>query len=84
LPHPPPTGIPGFVHRSPAFAALLGALQRFSSAAAAAITAVLLTGCGGEQDVDVCANGDGALTNGGFIFVEDPRSGERVSSGFEV
>jgi len=59
-------------------------LLRFSSAAAAAITAALLTGCGGEQDVEVCGNGDGAINNVGFIFVEDPRGGERVSSGFEV
>src|SRR5829696_3746701 len=59
-------------------------LQRFSSAAAATITAALLTGCGGEQGVDVCANSDGALSNAGFTFVEEPRSGERVSSGFEV
>ena len=59
-------------------------LQRFSSAAASAITAALLTACGGEQDLDVCANGDGALNNAGLIFVEEPRSGERVSSGFQV
>jgi Immunoglobulin-like domain of bacterial spore germination len=53
-------------------------------AVSVAITAALLAACGGEQDVDVCANSDGALSNAGFIFVEDPRSGERVSSGFQV
>lgn len=58
--------------------------QRLSSVAAAAITAALLTGCGGEQEVEVCANGDGALNNAGFTFIQDPGSGERVSSGFEV
>jgi hypothetical protein len=55
-----------------------------STLSAAAITAALLAGCGGETDVDVCANGDGALDNAGFIFVEEPKNGERVSSGFEV
>jgi len=39
---------------------------------------------GGEQDGDDCTTSDGALSNAGFIFVHDPRSGERVSSGFEV
>lgn len=58
--------------------------RNLSLTAAAAITAVLLTACGGEQDLDVCANSDGALSNAGLIFVEDPRSGERVSSGFQV
>ena len=51
---------------------------------AAALMAVLLAACGGTEDVDVCANGDGALSNAGFVFVEDPKSGERVSSGFRV
>jgi hypothetical protein len=32
---------------------------------------------GGEQDADGCASSDRALSNAGFIFVEDPRSGER-------
>jgi len=36
---------------------------------------------GGE---DTCANVDNALSRVGFIFVDDPRSGERVSSGFRV
>jgi hypothetical protein len=44
----------------------------------------LIRGYGGEQEADDCASNDGALNNAGFIFVEDPRSGERVSSGFEV
>ena len=39
---------------------------------------------GGEQDGDDCTTSDGAPSNAGFIFVEDPRSGERVSSGFDV
>ena len=51
---------------------------------AAAFTAALLTACGGEKDVDVCANDDGVLSDAGFIFVADPRSGDRVSSGFQV
>jgi hypothetical protein len=52
---------------------------------AAVVTAALLTACGGGQrEADVCANADGALTSAGFIFVQAPRSGERVSSGFRV
>ena len=56
----------------------------FSLSSAAGLTAALLTACGGEQDADVCANSDGALSDAGFIFVRDPRSGERVSSGFQA
>lgn len=56
----------------------------FSLSSAAALTAVLLTACGGEKDVEVCANSDGALSDARFIFVADPRSGDRVSSGFQV
>ena len=59
-------------------------MGNFSLAVVAAMTTGLLTACGGEQDAGVCANTDGALSNAGFIFVEDPRSGERVPSGFEV
>jgi len=52
---------------------------------AAAVTAGLLTACGdGQREADVCANADGALTRAGLIFVQAPRSGERVSSGFRV
>jgi hypothetical protein len=51
---------------------------------AVALTAALLAACGDEPGVDVCANEDGALTGAGFIFVQVPRSGERVSPGFRV
>jgi hypothetical protein len=51
---------------------------------AATLTAALLAACGGTADVDVCTNNDGPLSNAGFVFVEDPESGERVSSGFRV
>ena len=51
---------------------------------AAAVMAAL-AGCGGGSPEDgVCANADGALGNTAFVFVETPRSGERVSSGFRV
>lgn len=33
---------------------------------------------------DVCSNADEALGNAGFVFVVSPRSGERVSPGFQV
>jgi Immunoglobulin-like domain of bacterial spore germination len=52
-------------------------------AAALATAAFTATGCGTGDD-DVCANSDDALSGRGFIFVDDPRSGERVSSGFRV
>lgn len=58
--------------------------RSLTSISAAVVTAALLTGCGGEREADVCANADGALTEAGFIFVQAPRSGERVSSGFRV
>jgi hypothetical protein len=48
--------------------------------------AAALAGCGGGSSSEsaVCANGDGGLDNKGFVFVEGPRSGERVLSGFRV
>jgi Immunoglobulin-like domain of bacterial spore germination len=54
-------------------------------AAALATISVVLTACSaGDGGEDVCANADNALSRVGFIFVDDPRSGERVSSGFRV
>jgi hypothetical protein len=49
-----------------------------------ALLAAGLAGCGGGGKQDACSNKDGALTKAGFVFVESPASGERVSSGFEV
>lgn len=48
--------------------------------------AAALAGCGGgsRSESAVCANGDGGLDNKAFVFVEGPRSGERVLSGFRV
>ena len=34
--------------------------------------------------IDVCSNGDGALSNASFVIVGSPHSGERVQSGFNV
>jgi hypothetical protein len=48
------------------------------------VLAAGFAGCGGGGKQDVCSNKDGALTSAGFIFVESPASGDRVSSGFEV
>jgi hypothetical protein len=52
-----------------------------------AVTAALLAGCGGDgghSASSVCSNGDGALDKAAFVFVESPRSGERVLSDFRV
>jgi hypothetical protein len=55
------------------------------AAGIAVVATVALAGCGGGgHEADVCANGDGALDRAVFVFVEAPRSGERVSSGFRV
>jgi Immunoglobulin-like domain of bacterial spore germination len=58
---------------------------RRGAISAASVALIFLTGCGGSKDeVDVCANADGALSSAGLIFVKAPPSGERVSSGFRV
>lgn len=63
---------------------LLTALRR-GAISAVSVALIFLTACGGNEDeVDVCANADGALSGARFIFVVAPRSGERVSSGFGV
>ena len=41
-------------------------------------------GRGGGGESAVCANGDGSLERTAFVFVEAPRSGERVLNGFRV
>jgi hypothetical protein len=53
---------------------------------ALALVVAALAGCGGgsRSASVVCANGDGGLDNKAFVFVEGPRSGERVLSGFRV
>jgi hypothetical protein len=66
----------------PLFSATVRLTCSFSCAAA--LTAALLAACGGAGDGDVCANSDGALSNAGLVVVEDPKSGERVSSGLRV
>jgi hypothetical protein len=45
-----------------------------------------LAGCGGGSRTEsaICANGDGALDRTAFVFVDAPRSGERVLNGFRV
>ena len=56
---------------------------QLAALAAAAAVAVALAGCGGGGE-DVCSNADGTLSRSSFVFVDSPRSGERVSSGFRV
>lgn len=60
--------------------------RRPAVACAAATVVAALAGCGGgsRSESAVCANGDGTLDNKTFVFVEGPRSGERVLSGFRV
>jgi hypothetical protein len=51
----------------------------------ALIAVASLAGCGGGRATpDPCSNEDGALTNASFVFVEAPRSGDRVSNGFRA
>jgi hypothetical protein len=61
-------------------------IRRLSAILASVAAATALTGCGGggQSGSAVCANGDGGLDNKAFVFVEGPRSGERVLSGFRV
>jgi hypothetical protein len=61
-------------------------IRRLSAILASVAAATALTGCGGgsQSESAVCANGDGGLDNKAFVFVEGPRSGERVLSGFRV
>lgn len=60
--------------------------MRLGSMLAGALLVTVLAGCGakGEAASAVCKNGDGALDNKAFVFVEAPRSGERVLSGFRL
>jgi hypothetical protein len=54
------------------------------SLAATLTTATLVATACSAGDDDVCANSGEALSGVGFIFVDDPKSGKRVSSGFQV
>jgi len=56
---------------------------RWIAASAAAAATVALAACGGESSSGVAACGDDA-PDGARVVVEEPRSGEEVSSGFEV
>ena len=59
-------------------------MARFPAASAMVLAAVLAAGCvgrGGSGADDVC---DGAPENAPFVFVQSPRSGEHVESGFGV
>ena len=59
--------------------------MRRLAAGIAVAAAMALAGCGGGgHDADVCANADGARDNAAFVFIQAPRSGERVKSGFSV
>jgi hypothetical protein len=61
-------------------------MRRLAGIVASIAAGAALTGCGGgsPSETAVCANGDGGLDNKAFVFVEGPRSGERVLSGFRV
>ena len=55
-----------------------------ASLAVAAASAGLVSCGGGSAEGDACSNGDGALDSAAFVFVQDPSSGKRVTSGFRV
>ena len=62
--------------------------RRLAAISAGLAAAAALAGCGdggeGGSESAVCANGEGALDRTAFVFVEAPRSGERVLNGFRV
>jgi len=59
---------------------------RLPGVLAIVVAAAALAGCGGgsASESAVCENGDGALDRTAFVFVDAPRSGERVLNGFRV
>ena len=62
-------------------------MSRLAAISAGLAAAAALAGCGGGRgggESAVCANGEGALDRTAFVFVEAPRSGERVLNGFRV
>ena len=61
-------------------------MRRLAAILTGAAAAAALAGCGGgsRSESAVCANGDGALDKTAFVFVDAPRSGERVLNGFRV
>jgi hypothetical protein len=60
--------------------------RRLAAILTCAVAAAALAGCGGgsRSAASVCANTDGALDGAAFVFVDAPRSGERVLDGFRV
>ena len=60
--------------------------RRLTPVLAGLAAAAALAGCGGggPGESAVCENGDGALDRTAFVFVDAPRSGERVLNGFRV
>ena len=49
------------------------------------VAGTFLTACKSEApSADPCSNADGALSEAAFVFVQTPRSGQRVFSGFAV
>jgi hypothetical protein len=58
----------------------MGAASFFRSSAAF-VAALTLSGCGSDDDRDVCAGADSTTA---FVFVESPVSGEHVESEFAV
>lgn len=61
-------------------------MRRLAAILTGVAAAAALAGCGGasRNESAVCANGDGALDKTAFVFVDAPRSGERVLNGFRV
>ena len=61
-------------------------IKRLGWMLAGGLVLAVLAGCGGKHESSsaVCANADGVLDKQAFVFVEAPRSGERVLDGFRV
>jgi hypothetical protein len=61
-------------------------MRRLAAILTSVAAAAALAGCGGgsRSESAVCASGDGALDKTAFVFVDAPRSGERVLNGFRV
>ncbi len=64
---------------------MLGTTKMICLVLALAAAGSCFTACdAGASGPDPCSNADGALSEAAFVFVQTPRSGQRVFSGFPV
>lgn len=61
-------------------------IRRLAALLTGVAAAAALAGCGGgsRSESAICVNDDGALDRTAFVFVDAPRSGERVLNDFRV